>query len=419
MIPRDRDAALTGALLGWSAAQTPGALPRDAALSAAAGLIAACLGLGIGLLVERGRTALGDRPGGGHRAERRFGPKTAATVAAAALALTVCWQSALRGAMGMAPIGPEWWAATVAVPAGAVAALMWVRPRRGTIVALAVLLVAGGAGTLPGTVPAARAEASSHLLLYAPLAGPPPSGIDMHDDDPPDIDPYDDARAARLVDRWIREGGLRERAVVIAVPTGSGWIDAAALDGFRRRFDGSVRVLALQYSAVPSWQAYLRSPDRAGRSATALTMRVLDALAAVPAPGRPRVHLYGQSLGAVGAEVARRRVVARGTTPASTVLVGMPGGAPRTAPATVVVENPSDPVVVLRPSLVWRPPTRRGSPHRFAHREAPTPPWLPGLSALATVIDAAGSLDVPVGYGHRYGPEQGLVQPSIGPRAAS
>lgn len=400
MIARDRTAAVTGAVTGWCLAMTPGALPRTAVLSAVAGSLVAVFGLLLGLAAARLVRWRRDMAPAAHPIRAlpvagRVGGLLGAVLGT--LALTVTWQDGLRAAMGMPPIGPGWIATTVAVPAAVVGAIVWMPFSR------RIFLVAASAVVALGTVdssPAAAAPDIPHTpaLLY--------SALERSRGGPTD----DDSRAAALVNRWMHAGGADHRAVVIAVPTGSGWVDAAAVTGFERRFAGSVRVLAVQYSEVPSWQAYVRSPDRAGTSATALLRAVDRALSSRPRHARPAVYLYGQSLGAVGAEQARRWARQHGVDLAGTVLSGVPGGGSDSGDTRrVVINNPSDPVAALRLSLLWRPP--------YTGRL----PWVPGLPMLATTIDLAGSLDVPTGYGHRYGAEQGLraPQPSIGPRTAS
>ncbi|GAA3957141.1 alpha/beta-hydrolase family protein [Gordonia caeni] len=433
MIDRRRAWAVTGAVLGWSAAQTPGALPRTTLLSAVVATALALVGMLVGLLAARAsggsHTPDSDAPASRAAASRAAASRLpliiVSAVGAGSLALSCWWQAGLRAAMGMPPIGPAWLAATVVIPAAAVAALLWM-PLRRTVIAAA----AGGLIVLGGPAVPAQAAApdvpDSPLLHYAQLDG------------------RDDAtRAAGLVADWGRTGGLDREAVVIAVPTGSGWVDGAAVEGARLRFGGSVRVLAMQYNAVPSWQAYLRSPDRAGESATTLLAEVSRAVRSVAPDRRPQVYLYGQSLGATGAEAARDWAVIRRIELAGTVLAGLPGGRDATrVPHRTVLNNASDPVAALTPSLLWRPPPAHsgagqsgerhsGAGYSSAGHPSPQPPWIPGLSLLATVVDLAGSLDVPSGYGHRYGAEQGLElgtdpstdgpssQPSTGPRAAS
>lgn len=415
MSGRSRTWAVIGALAGWSAAQMPGALPRTALVSAVAGTVLALAGMHFGLLAAR-------LAGRSHTTAPPAPLILISGIGAGVLALSLWWQSGLRAAMGMAPLGAGWIAATAAIPAAVVAAVIWIPLRRTVIAAAAGMLIV--LGPTAGPAQAALPDVPDSPLVQYSL-------LDGRDDE---------ARAADLVAEWVRTGGLDRQAVVIAVPTGSGWVDGAAVRGFDQRFGGSVRVLAMQYSAMPSWQAYLRSPERAGDSAIALLTEVARATADAPGAS-PEIHLYGQSLGATGAETARRWAHAHDLPLAGTVLAGVPGGVAGTGddPERWVINNPSDPVVALQPSLLWRPPAHREPGHREQSRDgsanrvrpAPRPPWVPGLSLLATVVDLAGSLDVPVGYGHRYGVEQGLAaarqgvsqrspdQPSTGPRAAS
>ncbi|MEZ5209714.1 alpha/beta hydrolase [Gordonia sp. PP30] len=400
-----RPAALCGAVLGWSASLTPGALPRSAAVVTTAGTVCAAVGLLIGLLSAAvfGRVRRLRLPG---IVRVALGVYVAAVLCAA-----VVWEERLRSAMDLPPAGPLWVLGAVAVPATVIGLVAWIPWRRlviGGVVALMTLL-----GTPGSPAHAAPDVPDSPLVHYAGLDGR-----------------ADTARAVDLVARWRADGGAHQRAVVVAVPTGSGWVDGGAVRGFDERFGGSVRVLAVQYSAMPSWQAYVRSPERAGQSATALVAALSREIGTLPPGQRPRVYLYGQSLGATGAQVARRWAHEHRVPLAGTVLVGVPGGGAscRDDPSCVVLNNPSDPVAALSWSLLWRPPAR----NVFTGEAGPRPPWVPGLSLLATVIDLVGSRDVPAGFGHRYGTEQGLVapipsdpgsrvraQPSRGPRADS
>ncbi|MFM9376678.1 alpha/beta-hydrolase family protein [Gordonia sp. VNK21] len=398
-----RPAALIGGGLGAIAALTPGAVPRSLPVSALSVAVAGLLGMTLGLaLAAVTRRSL--RP---PRALIAAG----LAVGAACLAGSVWWQQQLRAAMGMAPVSPLWVAATVAatlVPAVvlAVPGRLWAA---GAV--SAGLLVSTGALPAPAHGQTAAARHEHEILDYGALSDAPDAA----------------GRAQVAVRRWSAHGGLDRRAVVLAVPTGSGWVDGAALDGFRDRFDGSVRTVAVQYADVPSWQAWLTDSGQAGAGAVALLAELSARLAQRPAAERPAIYLYGQSLGATGAEHARRWAHDHGVPVAGTVLAGVPGGgpAPDGCGDPLVLTNASDPVAALAPSLLWRPPSppaRAG----LTRSASPQPPWLPGLSFLARGLDLLDALHVPVGHGHRYGTEQGRAvpdpdrcQPAIGPRAAS
>jgi uncharacterized membrane protein len=202
---------------------------------------------------------------------------------------------------------------------------------------------------------------------------------------------------------------MHRSAVVIAVPTGSGWVDPDALIGFESRLSGDVGVIALQYSDIPSWQAFVASSDPARDSATAVTAAVVDAVNRVPSTHRPAIYLYGQSLGAVGADTAREW--AQSHHPGSlchTVLAGAPAGSTAvSAPSTTALANGSDPVVRWSPRLLWQPPVL---PQNITH-DLPTPPWLPIAGFVQTSADLIGALAFPAGHGHQYGTEQGYAIP--------
>ena len=368
------------------AALWPSGLPRPAAVSAA--LTAGCVAVVTvcALLATR-------------RSPARPAP-TAATAAASlgatscAALLSMSWQNGLRGALGMPAVGLGWAAASVAAGLLAFVMIVWL-PRTTT------LLLAMVAALATGMLPAATADEPA----------------DRRPDVPADVF-YADAdgasvthRSDELVARWVRAGGLDRRAVVIAVPTGSGWVDEAAVHGYRERFAGDVAVLAMQYSARPSWQTFVADRAAAGRTTITLLRAVLHRTGTRPPPQRPQIHIYGQSLGAVGAEAARSW--ADRTHPgdlAETVLVGVPGDSVARRPGIgsrrIIVANRTDPIPRWSVSLLWRP-SRPPHDTRAVGRDAPQPPWLPLLGFLQTSADLLGALDGAPGVGHRYGLEQG------------
>ncbi|WP_412475232.1 alpha/beta-hydrolase family protein [Gordonia sp. LUNF6] len=406
---RVRPAVAAGALAGRLLALAPGMLPRSALVAAVAGLALTLLGMAVGAGVGALRDRIGDRPpapvSGGVLA-------AGLVVAGAAVGLAARHESAVRAAVGAPPIGPGWVLAVCAIPVAAAAAVVAIPGRVWAGFGMVAVVAAASIG-LPAPAQASGPDVPERpVMLYSPLSEPG----SVRD------------RAERLADRWVADGGREARAVVVAVPTGSGWIDAGTVDGFTGYFGGSVRVVALQYDDVASWRAFISSPDRAGTSASAVLDAVWSRISNLPEARRPRVYLAGQSLGAVGADAARRWANDSGVELAGTVLAGPPAGSvDRVASCErrVVLANADDPVPGFAPSLLWHPIDRiPGDGDDRRHSESP--PWLPVVSMVGTVLDLAGSLKVPAGHGHRYGVEQGLAagimpagcQPT-GPRAAS
>ena len=202
------------------------------------------------------------------------------------------------------------------------------------------------------------------------------------------------ARADRVVDELEREGGLGRSRIVIAVPTGTGWVNPNLVRGLEQRFGSDIATVSMQYDTSPSWVAYLLGRERAEEGAEALVDTVLARVEQMPEAERPDVHVQGESLGATagqsvftgpGSDTAREGVC-------SVVWVGPPGGNRAGLPRETSVINADDPVVHASVRDVLLPP-------------GDDQPWLPVVSAVHSAADFLGSLEVPNGSGHRYGTE--------------
>ncbi|KNA92074.1 alpha/beta-hydrolase family protein [Gordonia sp. w5E2] len=333
------------------------------------------------------------------RSATRWSPLVAAcTFLVVAATANMWWQNGIRGELGYAPVGIEWVVLLVGPTAAVVAAIVWL-PR------LSALAVAGAVSVAAGLLTPVSGSASASTLSA----------------------PVSSARDANaLVQQWVDAGGRGDDAVLIAVPTGSGWIDAGAVTAIGERV-GRMRTITPRYASSQSWRAFVTDRGAAGRASVAVVTAVTATLDSVPAQHRPRIILYGQSLGAIGAETAR--VWAddhRPGTVRATVLSGVPAdtiathahGSPR-----MVVANATDPVTTWSPAAIWRAPSR---PSETVTVGRPTRrvPWLPLVTFVQNSADLLGSLDGPAGVGHRYsGPDQAHGLPetdqTIGPRAAS
>ncbi|MCJ0903413.1 alpha/beta-hydrolase family protein [Rhodococcus sp. ARC_M6] len=390
----------------------PGLLPRSAMLQGAfSGLLVA-----VGLLVMWALSGI-TRKVTPERAKARFDERSwrlgafgvGAAVTAVATLAAAGWQNSLRAAMSVPPIGILYW-----VEAGCIAAL--------TVLILG--LAVSGSRKLLHRLGFARAVTTAALFVFglhlavgsispAEVVHTTASQSPMSEGQKflasgtdsvrvyADLDSAPDAsaRAALAVDELDRVGGFHREAVVVAIPTGSGWIDTHAVDGIEQRFGGNVAIVGQQYSAAPSWAAFLFQRSDAEGSARALFTAVGTHIAAMPVTERPDLFLYGQSLGAVGGSAAL--AAANPTEPCDVLWAGPPAGATALDGVTVLA-NTSDPVVWWSPDLV----TQRPDLSRAA-ADAPTPPWIPVVSFLQTSIDMLVSLDVPAGHGHRYGTQQG------------
>jgi uncharacterized membrane protein len=327
-------------------------------------------------------------------------PARRLTLAATAVVLPAfAWwaigvEAAQRAAAGMPPAGPVHWAAAacVAVATGMLLrGIGWLarhrrrtwRPVLGAAVAVAFLAPA---------VPVQAVGSSGQVLQQdSPVGAVRAYAAERADESL-------GQRAQRAADLLVSRGGLAKEHVVVAVPTGSGWVDPAAVTGFEERFRGDVATVSLQYATTPSWVAFLFQRDSANTGARALLDAVLARVDTLPEAERPQVHLYGESLGALAGQAAVS-APGRADRLCSALWVGSPGGGRAGVDREVLVSNADDPVVLATPWLAVRP----------AEADAP---WLPGLSYAQAAFDFVGSLAVPEGHGHRYGTDQALAMPT-------
>lgn len=93
-------------------------------------------------------------------------------------------------------------------------------------------------------------------------------------------------------------GGFERSALIVVTPTGTGWIDPAALDSVEYLHGGDIASVAVQYSYVGSWLKHLSGSDYGFDTARALFKEVYAYWTRLPKDHRPKLHLYGLSLGA-------------------------------------------------------------------------------------------------------------------------
>ncbi len=113
-----------------------------------------------------------------------------------------------------------------------------------------------------------------------------------------------EARANLAVDDLERAGGFDRKYLVVATTTGSGWVDPASMDTVEYMTGGDSAIVAIQYSYLPSWISYLVDQKRAREAGRALFDAVYGKWSALPQDSRPRLLVFGESLGSFGGETA-------------------------------------------------------------------------------------------------------------------
>lgn len=251
------------------------------------------------------------------------------------------------------------------------------------------------------------------------------------------------ARADLAVADMLRAGGAGAPVWIGITTTGNGFIDPVAAQAAETATNGRAALVAIQYSTLPSWLSFLTDQSKAREAGVALYESLAAARDALPAGGRPKLVLYGESLGAFGspapftgmdpAQVAERIDGAlwvgppaatdpitgwtyAGQPPVWQPVVGAgqvaryaataaaaaspPGDGSWPGPRILVLQNPTDPVVWFSPSLVLSRPAWLDQPRGPGVQEASR--WTPALFFLQVALDLPQAVSMPSGYGHDY-----------------
>ncbi|MDZ5662038.1 alpha/beta-hydrolase family protein [Nocardioides sp. S-58] len=106
-------------------------------------------------------------------------------------------------------------------------------------------------------------------------------------------------RVDLAMEEMERFGGFEREALLVVIPTGTGWINEQLVQPLEYFHDGDVATVTVQYSHLPSPLAFLSESAAAGDTAVALVEAVEARLAAL-GDDRPRLFVAGESLGSFG-----------------------------------------------------------------------------------------------------------------------
>ena len=242
----------------------------------------------------------------------------------------------------------------------------------------------------------------------------------------------------------IGTGAFRRALLAIATPTGSGLVGRGAADPLEYMYRGNTAIAAMQYSYLPSWIAFLTQRAQARQAGQALFDTVDRYWSSLPPGHRPKLVVFGESLGAFGAEAPFSGAASMAARTSGALFVGppndshvwraltnarakgspewlpiyhggrtvrfaasvsdlrLPGGGLR-HPKIVYLQHSSDPVVWWSPGLIVH------EPDWLAERRGPdvTPQmrWYPFVTFWQVTADLIVSITVPPGHGHNYGPQ--------------
>jgi uncharacterized membrane protein len=252
------------------------------------------------------------------------------------------------------------------------------------------------------------------------------------------------ARARLALDELKRQGGFDRSTLIIITPTGTGWIDPAAMDSVEYLHDGDVASVAVQYSYLNSPLSLLFQPDYGAAAARALFAEIYGYWTMLSKDNRPRLYLHGLSLGAMNSEKSAELFETIGDPIAGALWSGppfesriwrsitanrnegspawlpefrdgrvvrfmnqngptVPGDAPWGAMRVVYLQYASDPIVLFSYRDAYQPPAWMRAPR--GPDVSPDLRWYPIVTMLQLALDMAVATNTPIGYGHVYAPE--------------
>ncbi len=248
-------------------------------------------------------------------------------------------------------------------------------------------------------------------------------------------------RAELALQELINMGGFERKVMIVATPTGTGWLDPAAVDPVTYIHGGDIAIVSSQYTYVPSWLSIMVEPDRSRLAAQALFMEIYNHWVTLDPQGRPELYLFGLSLGALGSEAAVDLITlfedpihgglwsgppfASTNWPVITAARNLdsPAWLPEFRDGALVrfmnqdgvatpddgewgrmrfiyLQYASDPMVFFSPDLAFeRPDWLRDSRGRDV---SPQFDWYPLVTFLQVAFDVPMATSTPSGYGHTY-----------------
>ncbi|MFC6979808.1 alpha/beta-hydrolase family protein [Microbulbifer taiwanensis] len=142
--------------------------------------------------------------------------------------------------------------------------------------------------------------------------------------------------------------------LVLITPTGTGWVDPGAINSVEFLHRGDIASVAGQYSYLPSPIALMTEDAYGKETAQALFEAIYGHWSRLPAETRPKLYLFGLSLGALNSD--------------------------RSFDFYDIIDDPFD-------GALWAGPPFRSDTWRevTAHRDPDSPAWLPQFRGGAVV----------------------------------
>ncbi|MFE3052738.1 alpha/beta hydrolase [Nocardia sp. NPDC059239] len=239
-----------------------------------------------------------------------------------------------------------------------------------------------------------------------------------------------------------RTGAFDRKVLVLATTTGTGWVNGEAASAIEYMWGGDTAVVASQYSYLPSVLSFLADRQKVAINGRKMFDAVYQRWSQRPPEHRPKLLVYGESLGSQGSEsafdgladlrskvdgalwvgppnsnrlwqqfVQRRDPGTREVEPiyadglvvrfaATAADLGKPSADWR-KPRIAYLQHASDPIVWWSSDLIFSQPDWLSEPR--GADVSPQMRWWPLVTFWQVVADLTNAQGVSDGHGHNYG----------------
>ena len=237
---------------------------------------------------------------------------------------------------------------------------------------------------------------------------------------------YTSGRAETALEEMERTGAYDRGTILLVSPTGTGWVDHTMIESAEFFTRGDIATVCIQYGRFPSFLSLQKV--RAGRRQfRQLVWGVRQRIRSMPEDQRPRVLVFGESLGAWASSDVLMKTGVDGLDHYGidrALWFGMPQLArwsaaglarpgqlcpegsvgvydrweefERVSPEQrdelriVQLSHDNDPITLVTPTLLYRAPEWLGEPRGRGVPEGQR--WYPVVTGLQTMIDAANAM---------------------------
>ncbi|MFV0632835.1 alpha/beta hydrolase [Demequina sp.] len=247
-------------------------------------------------------------------------------------------------------------------------------------------------------------------------------------------------RADLLLAELQRTGAFEREVLVLVTTTGTGLVHPHGVEPLEYLWNGNTAVAGLQYSYLPSWISLLADQAEVEEASRVAFRTVHEYWSTLPDNERPRLYLYGNSLGSTGVEAVLSSVDILNEPIDGALLVGPPflnemryeitrdrdAGTPawlptfndgttvrfadergitpdegRWGPTRILyLQHGSDPVVWFNQQLAFAEPEwliGERAPDVSDHMS-----WYPIVTLWQVLLDLPAAGSIPEGFGHLY-----------------